>query len=167
MTFCFIKILFHLLALLSTFKMHKAERLLAQELCTVSLVQVILQVPSPQTCQSAYSHIWKSGVSPRYFRGLETVDQTVTRKTSTGHHNQKHSKKVFRLGSAWAYSQKDGGKALDLSGVTNSFVSEWLEVGLNVFPENGLVLPRTKVLKEVHLVFFCFLKWALLLMPYL
>lgn len=34
--------LFHLLALLSTAKMHKAERLLAQELCTVSLVQVTL-----------------------------------------------------------------------------------------------------------------------------
>lgn len=42
---------FWLLAVLSPAKMHKAQRLLAQELCTVSLVQLTLWFRFLPTCQ--------------------------------------------------------------------------------------------------------------------
>lgn len=167
MTFCFIKILFHLLALLSTFKMHKAERLLAQELCTVSLVQVILQVPSPQTCQSAYSHIWKSGVSPHYFRGPETVDQTVTRKTSTGHHNQKHSKKVFPFRFSMGLQLERWRESFGLKWDHQQLCFRMARSRSKCLPRKWFGFAQDKSLEGSSFSFFCFLKWALLLMPYL
>lgn len=51
-----------------------------------------------------------------------------------------------------------------LSSPTNSFISEQLEGGLNVFPEN-CGFAQDKSLKGS--LFNFFFKWALLLMPYL